>query len=415
MMGQTARIGEEALTYYLSSKRKNGSSSSQIINKLMILCSRLNPNSTYLSEIKNLLEADVNWNKLIKKASEEKVSPLLYHNLKKFQDKIPEWVMEHLKKMYIRNKSRNIYLYKKLKPLLKEINDCRLKVALTKGANLAKTLYKDIGLRYFTDIDFFLHPSDWPRFKKISEKLGFRGEGYGSSFSNFKMRKSGWPLATHLRKERLMLDSHFNYPGIETPLSSDNDIWESAQMVNIEGVETKIFSPEYELCILCLHAQAHSYNRIIWLTDIAELSSKKEINWNKILFICQKEEIRASVSYGLYLVNCFWPNTISKDILDRFILGKIEKKLLGFLWPEEKVLSRDFSFNTHALATSLFLIFSSRRLLLKLKILLSRVFPPLDWAAWRHKVPEDSIKVYIHYLRRCAKPMIFFYKVLFKA
>jgi len=317
--------------------------------------------------------------------------------------------------MYIRNKSRNIYLYKKLKPLLKEINDFRLKAALTKGANLAKTLYKDIGLRYFTDIDFFVHPSDWRRLKKISEKLGFRGEGYGSSFPNFKMRKSGWPLATHLRKERLMLDSHFNYPGIETPLSSHNDIWESAQMVNIEGAEAKIFSPEYELCILCLHAQAHSYNRIIWLTDIAELSSKKEINWNKILFICHREEMHAPVYYGLYLVNCLWPHTISKDILDKFRLGKIEKKLLGSLWPEEKVLSRDFSFNTHALATSLFLIFSSRRLLLKLKILLSRVFPPLDWAAWRHKVPEDSIKVYIHYLRRCAKPMIFFYKVLFKA
>jgi len=299
----------------------------------MILCSRLNPNSIDLSEIKSLLEADVNWNKLIKKAVDEKVSPLLYHNLKKYQDKIPEGAMENLRSMYLRNKARNIYLYTKLKPLLKKINDLQLKAALCKGARLAATLYKDIGLRYFTDVDFFIHPSDWPQFKKTSEKLGFRREGYASSFPNFKTRKSGWPLATALRKERLTLDTHFNYPGIETPMSLDNDIWESAQRVNIEGVGTKIFSPEYELCILCIHVQAHAYCNLIWLTDIAELSLREEINWNKIL---------------------------------------------EFSWPEDKILSRDSNLNTPALATAIFLLFSGRRFFLKTKILLSRTFPSLD-------------------------------------
>ena len=384
-----------------------------MIDKLIILCSRLNPNSKDLSEIKSLLEADLNWNKLIKKAADEKVFPLLYHNLKKFQDKIPERAIENLRSMYLRNKARNIYLYTKLKPLLKEINDLHLKVALSKGARLAATLYKDIGLRYFIDIDFFIHPSDWPQFKKTSEKLGFRTEGYASSFPNLKMRKSGWPLATHLRKEKLMLDTHFNYPGIEIPMSLDNDIWESAQQANIEGIGAKIFSPEYELCILCPHAQAHDYSRLIWLTDIAELSSREEINWNKILNICQKEEIRAFVYYGLYLVNCFWPHTISKAILDRFRLGKIEKKLLVFLWPEEKILSRDSNLITFTPTTRIFLLFSGRRFLLKIKTLLSKAFPPLDWMAWQNNVPVGSIKVYICYLKRLARPMEFLLKTLF--
>jgi len=384
-----------------------------MIDKLIILCSRLNPNSKDLSEIKSLLEADVNWNKLIKKAADEKVSPLLYHNLKKYQDKIPEGAIENLRSMYLRNKARNIYLYTKLKPFLKEINDLHLKAALSKGARLAITLYKDIGLRYFTDIDFFIHPSDWPQFKKTSEKLGFRTEGYASSFPNLKMRKSGWPLATHLRKERLMLDTHFNYPGIEIPMSLDNDIWESAQRANIEGIGAKIFSPEYELCILCPHAQAHEYSRLIWLTDIAELSSREEINWDKILNICQKEEIRAFVYYGLYLVNYFWPHTISKDILDRFRLGKIEKKLLLFLWPEEKILSRDSNLITFTPTTRIFLLFSGRRFLLKIKTFLSKAFPPLDWMAWQNNVPAGSIKVYICYLKRFARPMEFLLRILF--
>ncbi len=384
-----------------------------MIDKLIILCSRLNPNSKDLSEIKNLLDADVNWNMLIKKAADEKVSPLLYRNLRKYQDKISELAIENLRSMYLRNKARNIYLYTKLKPFLKKINDLHLKAALSKGTHLAITLYKDIGLRYFTDIDFFIHPSDWPQFKKTSEKLGFRPEGYASSFPNLKMRKSGWPLATHLRKERLMLDTHFNYPGIEIPMSLDHDIWECTQRIDIEGVSTQIFSSEYELCILCLHALGDGYCKLILLTDIAELALKEEINWNKILYICRKEEIRAPVYYGLHLVNRFWPDTISKDILYRFKLGKTEKKILVSLWPEEKILSRDSNLNTPSFAIAIFLLLSGRRFLNKAKILLSRIFPPFDWAAWRHNLPIDSPKVFIAYLRRIAKPMEFLLRTLF--
>jgi len=385
-----------------------------MLNKLIILCSRLNPNAKDLSEIKSLLDEDINWDDLIKKSSAEGVSPLLYRNLKKYQDKIPEMAIENLSTTYLRNIARNIYLYTKLKPFLKEINDLDLKACLSKGARLAITLYKDIGLRYFSDIDFFMHPSDWPKFKQTGEKFGFQTEGYASSFPNLKMRKSGWPLATALSKEKLMLDTHFNYPGIEMPMSLDNDIWESAQQANIEGIETKIFSPEYELCILCSHVQGHAYTRLSWLTDISELSLKKNLNWRKIFHICYKEELRASVYYGLYLVNCFWPQTISIDILDRFWLSKIENKILISLWPEEKILSRDSNLNTPPLAISIFLLFSGRRFLLKVKIFLSRLFPPLDWIAWRSNVPAGSIKVFKCYLKRLVVPLDFLLRKLFK-
>jgi len=385
-----------------------------MLNKLIILCSRLNPNPKDISEIESLLDADLNWDKLIKKAAIEGVSPLLYRNLKQYHDKVPEEAMQNLRSMYLRNKAHNIYLYTKLKPFLKEINDLHLKACLSKGARLAITLYKDIGLRYFSDIDFFMHPSDWPQFKKASEKLGFQTEGYASSFPNLKMRISGWPLATALSKEKLMLDTHFNYPGIEMPMSLDNDIWESAQQANIEGINAKIFSPEYELCILCAHVQSHAYSRLSWLTDIAELSLKKNLNWHKILYICQKEELRVSVYYALYLVNCFWPHTISKDILDRFWLSKIEKKILISLWPEEKILSRDSNLNTPPLAISIFLLFSGRRFFIKAKFLLSRPFPPLNWIAWRYNVPAGSVKAFNCYLKRLVVPLEFLLRKLFK-
>ena len=149
-----------------------------MLNKLIILCSQLNPNAKDLSEIKSLLDEDISWNNLIKKATAEGVSPLLYRNLKKYKDKIPKDSLENLKAMYLRNIARNLYLYAKLKPFLKEINDLDLKACLSKGARLAITLYKDIGLRSFSDIDFFIHPADWPLFKKTGEKFGFQTEGY---------------------------------------------------------------------------------------------------------------------------------------------------------------------------------------------------------------------------------------------
>jgi len=385
-----------------------------MINRLMILCSRLNLNSQVLSEIESILGLDLDWRKLIKKASDEGVSPLLFHNLKKFQSQIPESAVGQLKEIYILNTARNVHTYRKLKPLLQAINDSRLKVAVTKGARLAETLYPDIGLRFFADVDLIVHPPDWPRLKEIIEKLGFCGDEYDKKFSTQKREKLYWNFSPVFKKDRLNIEMHFNYPGLGIPISMNHDLWDCSQSVELFDTEARVFSPEYELCILCTHVQQHDYSRLIWLTDIAELASREELDWDKIIYICREEEICASVYYGLYLVSGLWPRTISKNILDKFRPGIFKKKLLRFLWPEEKILSRKSSIRFPMHTPILFPLLSKKRIFFKLKTLFHIFFPPRAWVSYYHKIPAHSVKIFYHYLWRLYRPIWLFSRLLFR-
>jgi hypothetical protein len=384
-----------------------------MVNKFLILCSRLNLSSEVLSQMESLLESDLNWTELVEKSNEEGVGPLLYRNLRAFKERIPDASKVELRDMYNKNTARNMYLFQKVKPLLQAINDSELKVAVTKGARLAETLYPDIGLRPFVDIDLVVHPSAWPELEEILEKLGFsREEDYGLIL-NQKKKEFHWTSALIFGKGRLTVEVHFHYLGLQLPLVLENDLWESAQNISVGNSPAKVLSPEYELCYLCLHALQHSYYRLIWLTDIAEMLQKQDLNWEKILDICQKESIAAPLSYGLHLVNCLWPGTLSENILEMFKISAFERKLLRFFWPEEDVLTRNLSLRFPYDTPTLFSLLRRKKPLLALRTLFKIFFPPRAWVSYYYKIPVNSSRIFLHYLWRLTRPISLFFRQLF--
>lgn len=380
----------------------------KVENRIIILCSRLNLTPQDLSGIQSLIASDLDWEMIIKKANFEGVSPLLYSHLKKYKTRIPENAMKSLKERYILITARNISTYRRLTPLLQAINESGLKVAITKGARLAKTLYKDIGLRPFSDVDLVVHPSDWKKFIGLMRKLGFSQNEYGEYISEQNPEDYDWTFYNYFQKEGLLVDVHL-YP-FDLRLSAKNieDFWKSIQKETITDVQCFVFSPEYEFCKLCIHTQKHSYFPLIWLTDIAELSSSKILDWDKVKAISEEEEIIAPVFYALHLVNLLWPGTVSPTILDKFRIRRLSKKILNFFWPEEKVISRDLSFETPLRKVpehtpTIFPLLSRKRVLLKIKTIFQIFFPRRAYVSYGHNIPPRSIKIYLHYLSRTYK------------
>lgn len=381
---------------------------------MLIFCSRLFPSGGSLSHVDNLLDSIEDWSSLIKQSAEEGVSPLLYKNLKLFHRKIPDFALERLRAIYLNNTGRNIYLIEKVKPLLQAINDCHLKVAVTKGARLAQTLYQDLGLRPFVDIDLVVHSGDWPKFEKLLRDFGYSPEEE-VSLSGPKIKEEwDWTFRPNYRKGRLILEIHFHYLGLHFPSSYEEDFWENTQDITIEGEKCRVLSPEYELCYLCLHAMQHSYGKLIWLTDIAELSAAKNLNWDKVILICRREKIYAPVYYALHLVNILWPQTVSRDILERFRVSPLERWLLQFSWPEEHILERTVSLQFPYYAPTLFSLIERKKPVLFLKTLLRIYFPSRRWVASSHNFSVNSPKVYLHYAWRLSRPILLFARRLLK-
>ncbi len=374
------------------------------LNRLLILCARLHPEPQSVSAIRSLLAMEPDWDALIARAEKEGTLPLLFHSLRSLSDLVPGPARERLKSGYLANLIRNAHVLRALEPFLTAVREAGLRVALTKGGRLASTVYKDIALRPFWDVDFIVHPSDWPGLRAILLNQGFGENEELKGGEAGRDDRLDWTYSPYFHRSGLFLEFHFNSIGLHIPFRSEAEFWSSIGTEIIGGVETSVLPPEYELCYLCLHAQQHSYEKLIWLTDIAELAGDSDLDGDRIMSICRAERIQAPVYHGLRLANALWPGSISWRLMSRFRFGPMEAAAVRLFWPESSILRRAGQTSWPYYMPSLFSLWERRSVTLALRTLARIFFPPRRWMAHVRGVPVSSPRLYLQYFRRLWRP-----------
>ncbi|MCX6348417.1 MAG: nucleotidyltransferase family protein, partial [Candidatus Aureabacteria bacterium] len=157
-------------------------------DRLLVGLSRIAPAAESLAQIRGLNPGAVNWNELAGRAVREGVSPLVYHSLRPFGASVPPEALNTLRTRYYGNEIRNSRLYRRIAPLIGAMDATGLRAVVTKGARLALTVYPDIGLRPFTDIDLVVHPRDWPGLEKVLASLGYAPDSRAACLAAFSRR-----------------------------------------------------------------------------------------------------------------------------------------------------------------------------------------------------------------------------------
>lgn len=373
-------------------------------DQLLILLSRIDLGEKSLSLAWETPFLAINWDAFIRKSVQEGVAPLVYRNLRALGDLVPGKILDDLKSVFYRNALRNERLYRTAASLFRDIHELGLRVAMTKGARLALTLYPDRGLRTFADIDLFVHPEDWLVLRKILEERGFKAYSPRQSSFDPRNRSLHWTFSPYYRLGELLIELHFAYMGLHLPFLSEDDLWASAGIIKDGDVEIQALSPEYELCYLCLHALQHSYSRLLWLTDIAEFASRGNVDWNRTAGICRAEGITAGIRHGLDLVNQLWPGTVQENVLAKFQVSSLQARLLGCLWPARSILSRSKSLLFPYYAPTFFVLLARKKPLLAVWTLLRILFPPRSWVVESYSIPPYSPRILLHYAWRIYRP-----------
>lgn len=376
-----------------------------MIQKLLALCSRLDPDASSRSAIAEILDNDMDWKRVIETAHKEKVTPLLYRSLRCFPERVPDSALAQLKRFYLHNTGKNLRSYHEIRPILQGIEDRNLRMAVTRGARLAETVYKDPGLRHFVDIDFMAHPDDLGSIQDLLKELNLWKDSYAGRFEGSGKRRMMWIMETGFKRNGCFIDIHFHWPGVGVPLDLHEDLWRDVQTFNLGDANAKAFSAEDELCILCLHAQKHNYIHLVWLTDIAEMVSLESLDWDRIEQMGRKRNMLPSLYYGLYLVERIWPESVPTDILQRLQPPNLVKRMLAHVWPEDDVIHRRFSTSEAGRAQVIFLFFPPRRFFVKLRALWHILFPPQAYIAFAYNIPPHSCKMYRHYIQRMLMPV----------
>src|SRR4029077_4046515 len=173
-------------------------------------------------------------------------------------------------------------------------------------------LYRDLGLRSFSDLDFLISLADFDRPKQTRAEIWYRpcGEldpavespaierlwlrtGYERSFDSADGRnlvELQWALLPHFYAVDLRVQ----------------DLMARAGKTVVGEGEGPCLSPEDSLLVLCLHAAKHLWTRLIWLSDIAETlrsySGIQTINYSLVFSRARSLGIARILGVSFWLV-----------------------------------------------------------------------------------------------------------------
>jgi hypothetical protein len=238
---------------------------------LLIRCleDSINPKSNCLADFP---ESDIDWDYTFALATRNRVTPLVYRSLSRSTTlTVPPAALDRFKTRVQFNIARNQYLQNELLNLLRLFEHHKIDVIPLKGPVLAESLYGDLALREFRDLDVLVRQPALPHAKQV-------------------LLEAGYQMATSLNhaQESNLLKTKHNYhlispQGVSIELHwalADQHLifWAHPHFFWALSTEQKfhdltVFTPEPEILLLylCTHGALHRWIRLTWLCDIGKL------------------------------------------------------------------------------------------------------------------------------------------------
>ena len=306
-------------------------------DRVLLHCARTD--DADLHEIRDALGSVLDWEYLTMNALYHGVAPLLYRSLERIDDSslIPKRNIAVLRKRYYITLARNMIHYGELKTALCMFADAKIDVIILKGGALAETIYQDIGLRPFSDVDILVREEDLKRAKDVMAEIGYvldehispeeHNEEFGCDL-HYVINK-GHVLEIHWHIARMTGNDRYTRILID-------ELWKRALPARIADVDALVLSPEDLLLHLCIHLPRHRYNRLIWFCDISEVVRQEGIDWDRLVETSGRYRTMAYMYYGLHftdnLLGCDVPASVLDELkpsrFERWVFDSIPRDLL---------------------------------------------------------------------------------------
>ncbi|MDQ6972255.1 MAG: nucleotidyltransferase family protein [Mariprofundaceae bacterium] len=217
--------------------------------------------------------------------------------------------------------------------LLGAFDAAGLPVLMLRGQALADVFYNPPGLRPQTDIDLLVEGVNADR---LAELLG------GAGFSPLP----GYPLL--FTRDGVMLDVHTEPLGIErigawallTPLRAP-DFFAAAHSGMLAGQASLLVGAQVQLPYLCFHAMKHSFERLIWLLDIACMARRvtEKNGWGETLEAVERFCLQRPCYYALSYADAYLAAGVPAEVLEGLKpdMGWFERQLFARFMRHEAV------------------------------------------------------------------------------
>jgi hypothetical protein len=282
---------------------------------LLLCCARSHIDSESAERMRTLLRQNIDWDHLIKLAQTNRVMPLLYRGLDATcPHEVPDAVLDQLKNHSCGNAERNLFLARELVKFLRLLEAHHISAMPFKGPVLAVSAYTDLGARQAGDLDILVHVEDAIKTRDLLLSVGFEKYYHISDDDQFRIMNHFEMIR---RVERVVVEIHWElmprsfHDGVDMRY-----LWEHPAPVSLAG-DTVFSFPINELMLfLCAHGAKHSWMRLSWICDVAELiRARPELDLEEIWQQARTIGSERIFLLALHLANRFLGVTLPDGVL----------------------------------------------------------------------------------------------------
>jgi hypothetical protein len=251
---------------------------------LLLACARVECDATARGHIESLMQEEIHWPRVLDAAERHGLAALLNRHLSAVApERVPRPVMVDLWTGYERRLRHNRKMARELLRVLDAFEAAGIDALPYKGPTLAASIYADVGLREFGDLDILLRAQDVPRAKRCLEALGYASEFALTDEGHRAAMASSAQYHVAMRGPGAVVELHWKTDPDFPVERGDDDWWRGLARVGFEGGVVRAFSPEEMFLVLCLHGAKHRWASLAWVVDVAEMMrAPNAIDWERI-------------------------------------------------------------------------------------------------------------------------------------
>jgi len=286
--------------------------------QLLLCCARTLMDTANAERIVALLQDKIDWSYLLQIAFRHDLTPLLNRSLEAVcPAAVPETARTALKEQVRADAQRNLLLTKELLHLLVMFDRHGIPVIPYKGPVLAASIYGDLVLRPFNDLDILVRERDLLPAMDLLASCGYQILRPPSVAQAVKSLQSLWAYQLILAHtdRKVVVELHWRIMPKYFFLINSEQLWEQLNPVLFAKSTVLSWAPENLLWFLCVHGAKHHWRQLSRVCDIAELiRAYPDLNWEQTVAQAKRLGAERRLYLGLLLANCLLKTPLPKAI-----------------------------------------------------------------------------------------------------
>ncbi|MBI9089250.1 MAG: nucleotidyltransferase family protein [Desulfobacterium sp.] len=318
--------------------------------EIILCCASTKLETSQIKRLEKLVKDAVDWQPILDLAIEHGLINFLYYHLKNTcKELVPKNFFILLQRYYFQNSARNLSLSASLIKLVNLLKKNNITVVPFKGPVQAQILYKDPGLRSFSDLDILVKREDAVNARNLLFQNGFTTDIIipDNQLIKYLAKENFFTLIS--RSGSIVIDLHWEMTGRYSlyPLYLE-DLPGSLENAKLVDINILSLSCEDMLIQLCIHGTSHCWDKLEMVCSVAEIVKSNRIkDWDGIIRRASRFKCRRMIYLGLllakHLFDIVLPGEIEASMKNDLRINKLSKRILQNILKEKTAYTESLS------------------------------------------------------------------------